>query len=314
MSTTTEKTKKGAAAAAPATESTALAMTDPSALAHADILGGMNFDVTGLEETDASDFRLASILQNFGGLVNKEQVPKKAWFNTVTEEVKPEHELVLLVLHKSRAWTEFVQGEGTKRRCTSWDGVTGTMESGAERPCQGCPDAQWRMEGGKRTRRCGEVHNIVAADRRSNDLVMLRAKKTSIDPWKTFLNKFFLGKRVVEGKRSHVPLFAYVTKLGGEMQESNGNSFGVPVFDVLKNDKGEPIVLPHDELRFYAETARGVKELYLDRVREVADKVDSADGADGAIDASFEYGANAAKGDPFADAGRSQPANPSHQD
>lgn len=279
-------------------ESTALATSTPSALARADILEGLDLGVTGLEETDASDFRLASITLNFNGMIGGEVPPKSVWVNTVTEQTAKEKTVALLVLHKSRAWTEFVQGEGTKRRCSSWDSKTGTMEDGTERPCAGCPDAQWRMENGKRTRRCGEIHNVVAYERDTGELVMLRAKKTGMDPWKAFLNKFFLGKRVVGGKRSDVPLFAFETKLGSEMIASKSGNYAVPTFDVVRNEKGEPKVLPAEELRFLAETARGVRELYLDRVREVAER---EEGHEAAADTSFDYGANG--GDRFADKG-----------
>lgn len=283
--------------------STALATSTPSALAAADILDGMDFGVTGLEEADSSDFRLASILINFGGLVKGEQVPKTAWFNTLTEKWSKDVEVVLLVLHKSRAWTEFVQGEGTKRRCSSWDRITGTMEDGTVRPCQGCPDAQWRMEGGKRTRRCGEVHNVVAMERLSSELVMLRVKKTAMDPWVTFLNKFFLGKRVMNGARTNVPLFAYTTKLSAKMEQNGANAYAVPVFDAVLDESGKPVVMSREEMQFLAETARGVRELYLDRVREVAER---EEGHEAAGDTSFEFGANG--GDRFTDASKAAPA------
>ena len=176
---------------------------------------------------------------------------------------------------------------------------TGTMEDGSTRACEGCPDAQWRMENGKRSRRCGEVHNIVGLERGSGELVMLRAK-TAMDPWKAFLNKFFLGKRVVGGQRSNVPLFAFETKLGSEMIASKSGNYAVPVFDVVRDAKGEPKVLEPDDLRFLAETARGVREICLDRVREVAEGADGHDGA--ADDTSFEFGANVGD-DRFADKG-----------
>lgn len=281
------------------TETTALATSAPSALARPDILGGLDLGVTGLEEADASDFRLASITLNFNGMIDGEVPPKSVWVNTVTEKTEKTKKLVLLVLHKSRAWTEFVQGEGTKRRCSSWDTVTGTLEDGTTRACAGCPDSQWRMENGKRTRRCGDVHNVVAMERDTQELVMLRAKKTAMDPWKGFLNKYFLGKRVVNGARSNVPLFAYETVVSAEMIASKSGNYAVPVFEVVRNEKGEPKVLPAEELQFLAETARGVRELYLDRVREVADGADGHDGAASEGDTSFEYGANA--GDRFAD-------------
>jgi hypothetical protein len=281
-------------------ETTALATSTPSSMARADILGGLDIGVTGLEEADASDFRLASITLNFNGMIGGEVPPKSVWVNTVTERMEKTKRLVLLVLHKSRAWTEFVQGEGTKRRCSSWDTVTGTMEDGTTRACAGCHDAQWRLENGKRTRRCGEIHNVVAMERDTGELVMLRAKKTAMDPWKAFLNKFFLGKRVVNGARSNVPLFAFETQLSAEMIANKSGNYALPVFEIARDENGDPKVLPTDEIRYLAETARGVRQLYLDRVREVADMADGHDSA-ATEDTSFEFGAN---GDRFADASK----------
>lgn len=292
---------KAAAPKTEATESTALAVGTPSALARADILEGLDLGVTGLEETDASDFRLASITLNFSGMIGGDVPPKSVWVNTVTEETAKEKVVTLLVMHKSRAWTEFVQGEGTKRRCTSWDSETGTMEDGTTRPCKGCPDAAPRLENGKRTRRCGEVHNIVGIEKGTGEFVMIRAKKTGLEPWIAFLNKFFLFKRVVNGKREHVPLFAFETKLASEMVSGKNGTYAVPTFDVVRNENGEPKVLPKDEVLFFRETARGVRELYLDRVREVAEREEGHEAAD----TSFDYGAN---GDRFADASKTAPA------
>ncbi len=292
--------KAAAAKTETTTEQTALATSTSSAIGRPDILEGLDLGVTGLEETDASDFRLASITLNFNGMIAGDVPPKSVWVNTVTEETAKEKVVTLLVLHKSRAWTEFVQGEGTKRRCTSWDSKTGTMEDGTTRACEGCADAKWRMENGKRTRRCGEIHNIVGIEKGTGELVMIRAKKTGLDPWIAFLNKFFLGKRVVNGARSNVPLFAFETKLASEMVSGKNGTYAVPTFDVVRDDKGEPKVLGADELRFLAETARGVRDLYLDRVREVAESADGHE-AGAADDTSFDYGANG--GDRFADKG-----------
>lgn len=272
-------------------EATALATKDEErgtglALAHNDELAGVIGDddlggVTGLEEADSSDIRLASLVFNFGGLdKDNNQIPKNRFFNTVDETIAEKKKLALLVLHKSRAWTEFVQGEGTKRRCASWDGVTGKMDDGAERPCDGCPDYAWRTIDGKRTRRCTDVHNVVAIDRETNQPVMVKFKKTSLDPWKGYLNKHFLGKRVVGTKRVNYPLFAFETLLSLKMEKNGANAFAVPVFD-----RGD--VLPAEEIRAHVESARVFREVYLDReVRQVAES--EHDGAGDAPDTSFD--------------------------
>lgn len=271
-------------------QQTALATTESPrtalAIAHHDELAGVLGDddlggVTGLEEADSSDIRLASLVFNFGGLdKNGDQIPKNRFFNTVEETVTEKAKVALLVLHKSRAWTEFVQGEGTKRRCSSWDGKTGKTDEGVERKCDGCPDYTWRTVDGKRTRRCTDVHNVVGIDRESGQPVMLKFKKTSLDPWKSYLNKFFLGKRVVGGERKNYPLFAFETIVGLKMEKNGANAFAVPVFE-----KGE--VLSGDEIRSHAENARAFREIYLDRVvRQVAEQ--EHEGAGDAPDTSFD--------------------------
>ena len=82
----------------------------PSAMARADILGGLDLGVTGLEEADASDFRLASITLNFWD---------DRWRGAAEERVG-EHghrgrrprtrSSSSWSCTQSRAWTEFVQG------------------------------------------------------------------------------------------------------------------------------------------------------------------------------------------------------------
>jgi hypothetical protein len=254
-------------------EKKALATTQSDELAGVlgeDDLGG----VTGLEEADASDIKLASLVFNFGGLDAKgDQIPKNRFFNTVDETVKDHVRVALLVLHKSRAWTEFVQGEGTQRRCTSWDNVTGKTQEGTERPCSGCPDYEWRTIEGKRTRRCTDVHNVVAVERETNQPVMIRFKKTSLDPWKSHLNKHFLGRRIVAGKRQNYPLFAFETVISLKLEKNGANAFAVPVLE-----RGE--VLSADEIRAHAESAKVFREVYLDReVRAVAERDPSDESA-----------------------------------
>jgi hypothetical protein len=267
-------------------ENNALATGTLAALSR-DELEGMSVDMTGLEDISADDFRLASLVWNLGGIDEKtnQERPKTMLFNTLTEESVKSADLALLVLHKSRQWAEFVQDKGTVRRCSSWDNIEGRTESGQVRKCAGCPDYGWqRGPDGKNKRNCGDVHNVVASDlEHGGELVMLRLKKTGLDPWKTYLNKHFLGKRVVNGARTHYPLFTFKTKLSLKLEKNGSNAYALPVFE-----RGE--VLSGADIAFCLETARGVQELYLDRVREVAESTDSEGGAD---DTGFDYGANA---------------------
>lgn len=277
------------------TTNTALAPVGTSALAtmQRDALDGMEIDYTGLEGVGAEDFRLATLVWNVERVdaAGETTCRKKDLLNTVTEEAKPEANLVLLVLHKSKAWSEFSSTDNKKIvHCSSWDGVIGTTQAGVERKCDGCPDAQWTQVNNKPTRRCGDIHNIVASDMNAGgDLVMLRMKSSSLGPWKTFLNKYFLGKRVVAGRRMNYPLFTFPVKLTLKMESKPGTTpYAVPVLTIPTDAQGKPTPLPLDDIRFHIESARGIQELYLDRVRKVADDAEKND----ADDPSFDYGAN----------------------
>lgn len=269
------KTKDGTALAVKEETGTTLALAQSDELAG--VLDG-DIEITGLEEVDSSDIKLAALVWNFGGLDRAgDQIPKNRFFNTVDETVSDRKRVALLVLHKSRAWTEFVQGEGTKRRCTSWDGVVGKMEDGTERRCAGCPDYEWKTVNGKRGRNCSDVHNVVAIDRETNQPVMVRFKKTSIEPWKSYLNKHFIGRRVVGGKRTNYPLFGFETQLSLRMEKNGANAFAVPVLE-------RGAVLSREEIAQHAESARVFREVYLDReVKQVAEQEHEAP-----VDTSFD--------------------------
>ena len=258
-----------------------------------DALDGMELDFTGLEGIGAEDFRLATLVWNVERIDPQSRETtcrKKDFLNTVTEEAKDKVNLVLLVLHKSKVWSEFVDNKKTVH-CSSWDGIIGTTQTGTQRPCEGCPDAQWTQVNGKPTRRCDDVHNVVASDLNAGgDLVMLRMKSSSLGPWKTFLNKYFLGKRVVQGKRTHYPLFAFPVAITLRMEAKPGvTPYAVPVFSIPCDESGKPIPLSIDEVQAHADNARGIKELYLDRVRKVADDAEKSS----ADDTGFDFGANA---------------------
>lgn len=264
----------------------ALALAQSDELAS--VLGDEDLGVTGLEEVDSSDIRLASLIWNFQGLgPDGRQRPKDVFFNTIDESSSEKKRVALLVLHKSRSYAEFVDGS-TKRRCTSWDGVTGRVgeglagfEPGQERPCAGCPDYEWRTVNGKRGRKCTDVHNVVAVDRETNQPVMLRFKSTSLAPWKNHLNKHFLGRRVVNGKRGNYPLFAFETLLSLKLEKNGNNAYAVPQLE-----RGE--VLSAEEIRSHAESAKVFREVYLDREVKAEAEREHGDADPGAGDTSFD--------------------------
>lgn len=246
--------KKTESAALATTASTALAPAGSSDLL-ADVLGeGNSFATDGLEEIDSSDIKLATYVWNFKGTdAEGEPFSPTVFYDTVLETGQKTVDAVLLTLHKSNEFREFVNEENKSYvRCRSFDRVTGRMENGTERPCAGCPDAEWRMDDkGKRVRNCGPVYNVVGLDRVKQSAFVIRCKKTSLDPLKSYLNKHFLGKRVVGGKRGNYPLFAFATKLSLRM--SDDKKYSIPVFergDVLSR---EEMVQASADATFYRE-------------------------------------------------------------
>jgi len=253
----------------------------------ADVLGDVDLPTTGLEELDASDIRMGSLVWNFKGIVNEEPVAPNRFFNTITEEVTAEEELALLTLHKSNRWTEFDQAEQkTKTRCSSWDRKTGEMDDGTVRSCDGCPDKQWRRdpESGKRRRNCSDVANVVGLRLKDGQPVVLRFTRTSERPWVDYLNRHIIGKRIVNGKRSHMPLFAYPTRISLKMEKRDGTSWAVPVLE-----RGEQH-FSREEIVFFAESAKAYRESQLDEVRQVAesspDEATDDEGAPQVVDAN----------------------------
>ncbi len=248
----------------------------------ADVIGDVELGVDGLEETDASDRKVAALVFNFAGVDNAgDPIPKNRFFDTVSEEVKPRVRLALLTVHKSNAWTEFSDAQGTVVRCRSWDRIHGETEAGEVRPCKGCPDKQWQRDRntGKRTRRCADVANVVGIDLDDAQPKVLRFKKTSSKPWKAYLNKHFLGKRIVNGTRANLPLFAVETEVSLEMVKGNSGSYATPVFERART-------FSRDEILYFAEQCKAARE-WMDDVKNVAESAEAKESVE-IVDASFD--------------------------
>lgn len=275
----------------------ALARMDHDELA--DVIGDVDLGTDGLEEADASDVRFAALIWNFKGTDGAgDPIAANRFFNTVTEEVTAEEELALLTLHKSHAWKEFDEAEGKNvTRCSSWDRETGEMDNGTTRKCEGCPDKQWSRdpETGKRKRNCADVNNVIALRLKDGQPAVLRFTKTSERPWKDFLNKHILGKRVVGGKRTNMPLFSHATSISLSMAKGAKGAYAVPVLERAEKP------FSREEILYFAESAKGFREGYLDDVRRVAEGAPDDDaGERGAPDTSFDAGSFTDGGDDFA--------------
>lgn len=223
-------------------------------------------EVTGLEDVDASDLKLAAKLWNMKGVdgaSGKARNPDM-FMDTVTEEMSDEVSCVLLSLSKSRRWDEFDNGEQkTFVHCQSADAILGTMADGTTRHCANCPDKGWG-EGpdGKQVRKCGKVYTAVGVEDDGSRAFTIRFKKTGLDPFLKYINKHFLNAFVGEdGKRSNIPLFFYKTRITLQMHES-GN-YALPVFEL--GDR-----LPPADIKAMTENAKA----YRDMMSAVMDRAD----------------------------------------
>ncbi len=259
--------------------SSALALVQNDELAG--VLDDVHFDVDGLGEVGAEDIKLAAKVWNFKGVDRAgDPIAPNVFFDTVGETAKKELDLALVDLTKSNEWREYDESEGKSHiRCRSWDRVTGTMEDGTERPCKGCPDAQWKTDAkGKRTRRCGPVYNVLAVERDTAQPVVLRFKRTSLPVIQQHLNRHHIGKRVVAGRRANYPLFVF--QVNASLKMSDDKKYAIPVLE-----RGG--VLERAEIEAHAETARVWRETMLGTFRKVAEQ-DVSEEAPASADASFD--------------------------
>ena len=254
-----------------------------------DVLGDDDVDVTGTEEMGAEDVRLPTWLLNS----KKEDAstgracPEDVFWNTVTETGKERLRLVILSNHKSRIWREEDANNELVIRCRSWDTVEGETDSGERRRCAGCPDYQWRTdEKGKRFRRCTDVHNILAMDRETREIGVLKVKTTAIRGWRDYYQQFFHKKRakkVVDPKTGKtktaivdVPFFAAETVVEAMKKTGGGFTWYVPRFAFGG-------ALEKTEILAAAELVKGYLFEYLDRASKTHDD-DAAPAVEGSGD------------------------------
>jgi hypothetical protein len=268
-----------------------------------EVLGDEELDVTGTEEMDQSDVRLPTWLLNS----KKEDVesgracPDDVFWNSLTERGKDKLRLVVLTNHKSRMWRESDSNDELVIRCKSWDGETGVMDDGEERPCKNCPDYKWQTDDkGKRFRRCTDVHNVLAMDRESREIGVLKIKKTALRGWKDYYQQYFHRKRarkLANGQTviSDVPFFAAETIVEAEVKKAGGYTWYVPRFSFGG-------ALPKEEILAAAEFVKAHVSDYLDRASKTeadTDEPSVASGGSDVIDAAefSDDGGGSAGGD-----------------
>lgn len=271
--TTTAAPDTQAAAAAPAANdnaSTALTTSQHDELAGLDL--GESDD--GLGEIDQEDIRVATMTLNAKRTdARGRQIGADMFFNTITETVHEEIDAAFLLLHKTNAWTWFNQTENRSEvMCSSRDRKTGLLrKDGAnlERPCEGCPDAQWReviVDGEKkRKRNCSVFYNVFSVDRVEQQLFVIRFKRTSLPAFKTHLQKHHIGRRIVAGKRVNYPLYAFSVKLTGKMASPTA-TYALPVIQRTG-------VLSAEEIQMCAMSVDALKA----QMSQILDKVEAAD-------------------------------------
>lgn len=295
-----DKTSEQAALATaePGSTSGALALTGHDEMA---ALGDLGLTDDGLGEIDRDDIRISARVFNMKGTDPKtgRKIPEDAYFDTVDETVSDTIDAALLDLHKSNLYSRFSNAEDrTEIICRSYDRVTGTMQdSGEQRPCKGCPDAEWRNEvvdgKQKRARNCGPVYNVFAVDRGTGLPFVVRFKRTSLDPIKSYLQKHFIGRRVLPGgKRTNYPLFAFQTRMSCTMDPSG--KYALPVLQ-----RGD--LLSADEIKAHAEAQRFLREHMLAALDKTEAQAMAREGVEPNTDFDpAKMGGGAGKPDAFA--------------
>lgn len=272
-----------------AKKSESLAQLDPNR----DALAAMgdffdDIDITGLEDVDGEDISLASKIWNMGGL-DKHGDPylRNRFFDTLTEELQQTVECVFLVLQKSNRWDEYDnETEKTNVLCSSQDRIHGRTSDGATRPCRGCPDKKWFTDDkGKPYKRCGEVHTVVGIETHNSRPFLMRFKKTGLKPWRAYLMAHhWSARQSSDGKRSHVPLFAYQATVS--LQMHSGGNYALPV--IVRGD-----MLDNDSMRAAYESAKS----YLEMMTEVMAHADAIE----TTHAEVETSSSALSSDDFLD-------------
>jgi len=236
-----------------------------------ELLDGEEIAVTGTEEMGREDVKLPAWLLNSRkeDVESGRQAADDVFWNTVTERTKDVLRLQILTNHKSKIWREENASNELVVRCSSWDSKTGRMEDDSTRPCAGCPDAAWyRRDDGRRTRRCTDVNNLVALDRDTGEVCVIKVKTTAVKGWRQYYQAVFHNKRrsKVAGRPriADIPFFAAETVVTAAKMQGGGYTWYVPQFAFGG-------ALPLEEIRAAAEFVRDQIGAYLDRAEKSAD-------------------------------------------
>lgn len=263
-------------------ESAELAKVEPDTLSLGVELDDLDalLDEAGIDDEDGlvgdldpRDLKIPILVWNLTSIddATGKQRPKDAFFNVVTEEMTEEIEAVLLVAYKSNVYKEKEQDADGRRKlvCFSTDQETGrVIATGLERPCDGCPDAQWRKGEGPNGKdappHCKEVWNTVWLNKRTQDVFLMRMRGAAYPVFNQHLQRFHFGKRKMKDKstgkitRCNMPLFVFVVRLSLKLVTNTKGTFAVPVFGdgspELPRLDGRSIMAAREAAIYYKET------------------------------------------------------------
>lgn len=262
----------------------------------------------GLGQVDADDIKIPVYVLNMKGKgADGRPLPIDEYYNTVDETSKRTVNAAFLHLHKTNLYSKWNQAESrTDILCRSYDRITGKWEAdGHERPCKGCPDAEWRRsDEGKRVKNCGPVYNMFAIDRDDHLPFVTRYKRTALPVIKQHLQRHHIGRRIVKGgQRANYPLQVFAVTMEAEISDGKGSTYAIPT---LVRGK----VLDAAEIGQLTEAARALRESVLPILMHVERAVASSEGNDEAGgDMSFEPDKYAAEaGQDFAGGGVVDPS------
>jgi len=249
-------------------------------------LDDMDFDENdGLAEASNEDMRVPARVFNFKGIdaASGRAIPPDEFFDTVDETVSREIDAAFVLLHKTNLYSRFNQADNrTERICRSNDRITGTMENGVVRPCEGCPDAEWHnieIDGKiKRSRNCGPVYNMFAIDRNTHMPFVIRFRRTSLPIIKSYLQKHHLGRRIVKGKRMNYPLFAFRVNLKLKMDPTG--KFALPVLTKLGT-------LDREELVEHASASKYLQDMRHKIIEATEEKAMDTEGGESGAPGDF---------------------------
>lgn len=242
----------------------------------------------GLSEVGREDFRISAYVINMKA-VGKDgrKVPEDEYYDTINETTKRDVNAAFLHLNKTNLYAYYDETlKKSVKVCSSRDRKVGVWrETGEERQCEGCPDAAWKRDDkGKPTRNCGPVYNLFAIDRDTQMPFVVRFKRSSMPAIKAYLQKHFIGRRVIKdkvtgaSKRVNYPLFAFQTQMGCRM--SDDGKYALPVLQ-----RGEP--LPIEEILTHQAAQNFVVTNLINLVEAVEQQVEDKEGPE-AGDTSFD--------------------------